>query len=303
MSDVKNQRLSYNPRALKILTECIRYGFTDKEIQQRLIQECGYKWTIDTIARRRRATGVIKKRGQSVDIEILDNPILTTPPHGLSNDGKAQWFRDQFKKTHLYKTIQRQFEPEEVVTYIEDFGLLCCQFEDIVISEFMQIDDFLKHRILIDRQLILCRSIQREIADLQAWFIANPKLDSGDKEATKFRILQQRQLEDKNKSLKFVNDRYDALIKDRQKIYGSLAATRRDRLDELRGGKETFLQLVTQLQHSQDTREREGRFAELTRIASEDVKHEFRKPIKFPDGSVDPIIMDEHTDFEGNHDE
>ncbi len=303
MSETKNKKLSANPEALKILAGCVKQGMTDKSIQQRLVQECGYQWSVNTISRRRRAMGVIKKPGKSVDVDVVDTPTFTTPPHGLSENEKASWFRTQFKKTHLYQTIKKQFEPEEVLVYIEDFGLLCCQFEDIVISEFMQIDDFLKHRLLVDRQLVMSRSIQREISDLKTWFIMNPKTENEDKDETRNRILQQRQLDDKHRYLKSFNDRYDALVKERQKIYSSLAATRRDRLDELRGGKATFFELVGKLQHSQDERDRQGRFAELTKLAAEDITNEFRKPVKFPDGSIDPIIMDADTDFEADYDE
>lgn len=297
MPEVKGRRLSSNSKALKVLADCIKQSLPDKKIQQRLVQECGYEWTLDTISRRRRAMGVIKKPGKSINVDVIDTPRLTIPPHGLSDSEKANWFRDQFKKTHLYRTIQKQFETEEVEVYIEDFGLLCCQFEDIVVSEFMQVDDFLKHRILVDRQLILSRSLQRQITDLQTWFVMNPKVDKEDKDIIRFRLLQQRQLDDKHRYLKNVSDRYDNLVKERQKIYISLAATRRDRLDELKGGKQTFFELVSKLQHLQDERDKQGRFAELTRIASEDIKNEFRKPTEFPDGSVEPIIMDSDTDF------
>lgn len=300
MSETKYKRLSSNPKALKILIDCVKQGLTDKKIQQRLIQECGYKWTIDTISRRRRSMGITKKPGQPINIDVIDTPMLTTPPHGLSNIEKANWFRDQFKKTHLYKTIHRQFETEEVAIYIEDFGLLCCQFEDIVVSEFMQVDDFLKQRILVARQLILTRSYQRQIADLQEWFILHPKQEDENKDVIKFRILQQRQMDDRHKYLKVVNDRYDALLKEQQKMYASLAATRRDRLDELKGGKATFFELISKLQHSQEERDRQGRFATLTRLASEDIKKEFRKPVEFPDGSVSPIIMDSQTSFDND---
>jgi hypothetical protein len=299
----KNQRLSSNPVAMKILEECSKQGLSDKDIQKRLIVECGYKWTTDTIGRRRRAVGITKKPEQRGTVDTPGGPFLTNAPHGLSVTEKAIWFRDQFKKTHLYTTIKRQLESDEVSTYLEDFGLLCCQFEDIVISEFMQIDDFLKHRILVNRQLILSRSIAKEIYDLQMWFVQHPKLEDEAKDDKKNRVMQQRILENKHKYLEESNKRYDSLIKERQKIYDSLAATRKDRLDELRGGKETFLELVAKMQHSQDERDSQGRFAELTKIASEDVKTAFRQPVKFPDGQVDPIIMDEHTDFGEDNDE
>ncbi len=291
-------RLSHNQEAMEILKECVKQELTDKQIQQRLVRECGYEWTIETIGRRRRAMGVTKKPGRPANTDAMDVPTFAAPPHGISDVEKANWFRDQFKRTHLYRTIQKQFEVEEVGVYIEDFGLLCCQFEDIVISEFMQIDDFLKHRILVDRQLILARSLQRQINDLMSWFVQNPKRENEDKDTIKYRILQQRQVDDRYKHFKIVNDRYDALVKERQKIYSSLAATRRDRLDELKGGKDTFFDLVAKLQHSQDERDRQGRFAELTKLASEDIKEEFRQPVEFPDGSVSPIIMDARTPFD-----
>ncbi len=304
MSDTKSQRLSSNPQALSILTSGIKRGLTDKQIQQQLAQECGYEWALKTIGRRRRSMGVVKKHGRPVNMSVIDTPMLTLPPYGLSESEKARWFRERFQLTHLYQTIKKQFEPDEVRVYIEDFGLLCCQFEDIVVSEFMQVDDFLKHRILVDRQLILARAIQRQIADLQEWFISNPKQEDENKDVIKFRIIQQRQLDDKYRHLKVADDRYDALVKERAKIYSGLAATRKDRLDELKGGKKTFLELVAKLQHSQDERDRQGRFAELTKIASEDIKKEFRQSIEFPDGSVEPIIMDADTDFgEGDPDD
>ncbi|UCG02443.1 MAG: hypothetical protein JSW11_00325 [Candidatus Heimdallarchaeota archaeon] len=297
MSKIKYKRLSMNPEALKTLAECTKDNLTDKEIQQRLVTIYDYKWNIGTISRQRRAMGIIKTPGKSTDTENINISILNIPPHGLSETEKAYWFRGQFKQTHMYKTICRQFEPQEVETYLEDFGLLCCQFEDIVISEFMQIDDFLKHRILINQQLILKRDIQKQINILQQWFIDNPKMHDQSKEEIQFRISQQRMLDDKYRYLKAVEDRYDALVKERQRIYNSLAATRKDRIEELSGGKETFFELVSKLQHSQEERNKQGRFAELIKIAAEDVKEEFRKPVTFPDDTVDYIIMDSNTDF------
>lgn len=303
MPEPKNKRLSANPKALKILANSIARGLSDPEIQQLLADECGYKWAVDTIGRRRRAMGVIKKPGHPVDVNVIDSPMLTLPPYGLSDVEKATWFRDKFKRTHLYQTVKQQFDTSEVYVYLEEFGLLCCQFEDIVVSEFMQIDDFLKHRILVNRQLILTRSLQKQITILQEWFIEHPKKDDEGKETIKFRIVQQGILDKKYQYLKVFDDRYDALVKERQKIHSSLAATRKDRLDELKGGKETFLELVSKLQHSQDERDRHGRFAELTKIAADDIKIEFRKPNEFPDGSVDPIIMDSKTSFDEIEDE
>lgn len=294
---MKNKRLSSNPKALEIVAEGIKNNIADKDIQRELIKECGYKWTIDTIGRRRRAMSGTKKARQEIILDGVDAPMMTVPPYGLSELEKTVWFREQFKKSHLYPTIRKQLEPDEVVVYINDFGLLCCQFEDIVVSEFMQIDDFLKHRILVDRQLIFARPLQRQVDVLVAWFIENPKAAGEDKETVRYRLMQQREMEDLYKRLKILGDRYDTLVKERAKIYSGLSATRKDRLDELKGGKETFLDLVNKLQHSQEERDRHGRFAELTKLAAKDITEDFRKPNEFPDGTISPIIMDKNTEF------
>ncbi len=297
MLGTKNKRLSSNPKALEIVAGGIKNNLSDKDIQKMLVKECGYQWTIDTIGRRRRAMAGTKKSKQAVAMNGVDAPMMTVPPYGLNDSEKAVWFREQFKNSHLYPTIKRQLEQEEVVVYINDFGLLCCQFEDIVVSEFMQIDDFLKHRILVDRQLILSRALQRQIDVLSTWCITNPKQEDESKDTIKFRLMQQKQMDDFYRQLKVVNDRYDTLVKERAKIYSGLNATRKDRLDELKGGKETFLDLVGKLQHSQEERDRHGRFAELTKLAAEDVADNFRKPNEFPDGTIEPIIMDARTKF------
>ncbi len=297
MSETGNKKLSLNPKAQQLLAKCAEQGLSDKEIQQQLTSECGYEWHVKSISRCRRNIGVVKKTGRPIKVDIPDSPMLASPPFGLNDVEKACWFKDQFKKTHMYQTIKKQFEPDEVGTYLEDFGLLCCQFEDIVVSEFMQIDDFLKHRILVDRQLVLALALQRRIDILGAWFIEHPKKDDEGKDTIKFRLMQQRQMDDFYKQLKVVNDRYDTLVKERAKIYSALNATRKDRLDELRGGEETFMDLVAKLQHSEKERNRHGRFAELTKLAAEDVAENFRKPNEFPDGSISPIIMDAKTNF------
>jgi len=297
MAETKNKRLSSNPRALEIVGEGVSNHLSDKDIQKILVKECGYKWTTDTIGRRRRAMISNKQDKPEVVSDGVDAPMMTVPPYGLNESETAAWFREQFKNSHLYPTIKRQLEPNEIIVYINDFGHLCCQFADIVVSEFMQIDDFLKHRILVDRQLVLALSLQRQIDILGLWFVENPKKEDEAKDTIKFRLMQQRQMDDFYKQLKVVNDRYDTLVKERARIYSGLNATRKDRLDELKGGKETFLDLVGKLQHSQEERDRHGRFAALTKLAAKDVADNFRKPNEFPDGTVAPIIMDAQTKF------
>jgi len=271
-------------------------GFADKKIQDRLEQEFGYKWSLETVRRARRKIG-INKNGKEPLINNT-NPTLSVPPPGLTEQEKSEWFRDQFKKNHLFKTLKDQFTKEEINGYLQEYGDLCTQFADIVFSEFFQIDDLIKHRILINRQLTLMKIMQDELTSLAEWIAKNPSDEDESKTIKQERISKFRDLEGARNGLNKASERYDRLVGERNKIYQNLSATRKDRIDELRGGKESFFSLVASLQGSEAFRDQQGKYAELTKLASEDIKNAFRKDIELADGSKEPLIMDEETFLE-----
>lgn len=298
----KTESLVKNIKAMALLKKLSEQGWRDQKIQDALTQEFKCEWNIQTIRRNRKKMGVIKcESGKLSEYR----PILSIPPPGLEDHEKAGWFREQFLKSHLFRELKGQFHALEIQSYMEEYGDVCCQFEDIVTSEFFQIDDYLKHRILINRQLKSMKQLQFEIEIIIQWIATNPfeakELDMDvdkRKELSRERVEQIRRLDDLRNAMKSANDRYEKLCEVRQKIMVNLAATRKDRQEELRGGKDTFFQLVSNLQSSAAEREKQGRYAQLTKLASEDIKDAFRKPVKFPDGVSRPIILDEHTDFE-----
>ncbi|HDY87548.1 MAG TPA: hypothetical protein ENH82_05445 [bacterium] len=298
----KTQSLAKNPKAMALLKKLAEQGWRDQKIQDALTQEFKCEWNIQTIRRNRKKMGVIKCESGKLD---ENRPTLSIPPPGLEDHEKAGWFREQFIKSHLFVELKSQFHVPEIQSYMEEYGDVCCQFEDIVTSEFFQIDDYLKHRILINRQLKLMKDLQFQVSEVVQWISSHPfdaqELEMEDhkrKELNRERVEQARRLDDLRNAMKAANDRYDKLCDARQKIMSNLAATRKDRQEELRGGKDTFFQLVSNLQSSAAEREKQGRYAKLTELAAKDIKKAFRKPVEFPDGISRPIILDEHTDFE-----
>lgn len=298
----KAQSLAKSPKAMELLKKLANQGWRDQKIQDALTQEFKCQWSIQTIRRNRKKLGVIRCESGKLD---ENRPALSVPPPGLEDHEKASWFREQFLNNHLFGELKSQFHTSEIQSYMEEYGDVCCQFEDIVTSEFFQIDDYLKHRILINRQLKLMKDLQLEITEVVQWISSHP-FDAEEpdmtveqkKEASRARVDQIRRLDDLRSAMKSANERYDKLCDARQKIMSNLAATRKDRQEELRGGKDTFFQLVSNLQSSAAEREKQGRYAQLTKLASKDVKKAFRKFVEFPDGILRPIILDEHTEFE-----
>jgi len=284
-------KLSSNLPAMELLTKFCKEGMPDKQIQDELLHKFNYKWNLETIRRTRRKLGINKKINQTI-LPKENAPTSSVPPPGLNNTEQAKWFKEQFMKSHLYIILKSQFTSEEIDVYLEEYGSLCTQFSDIVTSEFFQIDEFLKHRILINRQLILMKSFQEEITELTGWVANNPIKDDEDKDVKQMRIQQYRSLDQKRSDFAKVSERYDKLVTGRDKIYSNLAATRKDRIDELRGGKESFFNLVAILQSSEVVRNEQGRYAALTKIASEDIKMNWREPQELPDGSIESLILD-----------
>ncbi len=300
----KTESLAKNPKAMALLKKLSEQGWRDQKIRDALTQEFGCEWNIQTIRRNRKKMGIVKKESGHLD---ENKPVLSIPPPGLEDHEKASWFREQFLKSHLFGELKSQFHAPEIQGYMEEYGDVCCQFEDIVTSEFFQIDDYLKHRILINRQLKLMKDLQFQVSEVVQWISSHTfdaqELEMEDqkrKELNRERVEQARRLDDLRGAMKSANDRYDKLCEARQKIMSNLAATRKDRQEELRGGKDTFFQLVSNLQSSATEREKQGRYAKLTELAAKDVKKAFRKPVEFPDGISRPIILDEHTDFDGD---
>jgi hypothetical protein len=136
------------------------------------------------------------------------------------------------------------------------------------------------------------KSYQEEISELTMWAGNNPIKDDEDKDVKQMRIQQYRLLDQKRSDFSKVSERYDKLTAGRDKIYQGLAATRKDRIEELRGGKESFFNLVAILQSSEAERNKQGRYAALTKIASEDIKENWREPQELPNGEIDALILD-----------
>lgn len=295
----KGPSLLGHSTAKETLSVCVANGLTDAESAVRLEAATGIRWSMNTIIRARKALGLTKK-GDINEKATVQNPVLTAPPINIEGNAKAEWFREQFRKSHLYASLSKQFSDAEVAVYMEEYGHICCQFQDILVSEFFQIDDFLKHRILINRQLISINVNKKEIEQIYQWLDQNPVTDANkeDKNFMKKRGDAYKKLEWLSDTTLKESDRYDKLVAERSRIYTALSATRRDRIDQLKNTGESFFSLVAAISQNDQLRRDEGKFAKLTQLASEEVKDDWRKGKKFPDGQTDAVLLDDKTDFD-----
>src|SRR5690606_25192308 len=89
---------------------------------------------------------------------------------------------------------------------------------------------------------------------------------------------------------------YQKNIDVKNKLLNELNARRRDRVDQITKKGTTFLGIVEDLR-DRAVREHQGRHLELVRLAKENKKNLWRKPIKFADSTTDCILMDENSEI------
>ena len=287
------RHLFKDPKAVVVLQKLIDDGTSDKQIQITLKEECGHFWGLSSIQRCRKRL-CLKNDVEVVSVVGVDSD---TPPTSLTGSQRANWYRIKFKKTGMFKTLQTQFTEEEVALYMEEYGRVCIQFDDIVTTEFMQIDDFLKHRILIARALKIIKNLNLMIESVTNW-LSKHELDPEEEDKAVINAYREKTAQnlDHHAVIGKANDRYDKLVSEREKISKSLAATRKDRIEELKTGGQSFIALITEIQKDAKVRRQHSQYAELTKIASDDVLGAFHKKITFPDGSKDPIFLDGKTE-------
>lgn len=294
-----NRSLMKDLEASTKFKKYIGLGYTDKRTRQLLEEEFKYRWSISTIRRLRiQLTGTKKpavSKETPLKVQIDTRPPLSVPPPGMPKNEQTEWFREDFKRSHLYGVLKKQLNTEEVIIYLEEYGRICCQFEDIVTSEFFQIDDFLKHRIFITRQIIAMKDINQEIVGINHWLKNNLIIESSSREERQEQVKRVQLLGDQRIALEKASVRYDKLRSEVDKLENKLNATRKNRLEQIAGGKETFMNLVVSIQHLESEREKHGKYAELTKLAAQDVLREFRQEVEFPDGQIDTIITDHES--------
>lgn len=215
----------------------------------------------------------------------------------LTEDQRKEFFKTQLTNTLYYQKLKDQFTDDEINFYLEEWGALCLQFEDIVATEKRQIDELIKITIMGIRVLRNVKIAEQEIEHLQEEiedYRDNHKDIENDLDAQEYDNGRSSLLRIMMGQSQVMSNDYQKNIDIKNKILGELNARRRDRVDQLMKRGTTFLGLVSAFRDRQ-IREEHGRHMELVRLAKEKKKAEWRKPIKFEDGVMDCILMDEFS--------
>lgn len=215
----------------------------------------------------------------------------------LSEYDKKEFFKEQLKNSLYYNELKQQFTDKEIDYYLQEWGELCTQFTDIVSTEKRQIDEFIKAEIMGNRIL---RNIK--IANDEHERIAK-EIDSFRKKHKEEDIISNDLLQERDQMLmnlvrmigtnaEIMAKHYKESVELRNKMLGELHARRSDRIDQLKNRGITFIGVIEEIRQK-DIRDRQSRYAELSRMAKEKKSEKLREPYTFLDGTREGILIDE----------
>lgn len=214
----------------------------------------------------------------------------------MSEEDRREFLETQLANSAYWRTLVNQLTKDEQDFYMEEWGGLCLQFEDVVGTEKRQIDELIKAQIFqnrIGRSIKITEEEIEKLSDRIVEFRKNHDVqkDENAQLIDKALMAMIRQMSGQSQ---IMSKDWQSFATLKNKILEELNARRKDRIDQLSSSKTTFLGLVEALRDKQ-VRAVQGNHAELLRIARETKKDNWRKPQVFPDGSSDPILIDDQT--------
>lgn len=274
------------------------FSKTDEEIATYLNRD------IRTVRSYRKTLGIKKGASGRIEKAILkatatpDAPTVALVANSVLNEEQRKsFFKTQLLNSLYYNALKEQFTKEELDFYLEEWGALALQFEDIVSTEKRQIDELIKTGIIGNRILRNVKIAEEEIQKLQEEvqeLRKNTKDIETNEEAQERDVQLINLIRTISAQTQAMSNDYQRNIDTKNKLLGELNGRRKDRIDQIKKGGTTFIGLVESFRE-RDRREREGRHMELVRIAREEKKNRWRQPTTYPDATKDCVLMDEKS--------
>ena len=270
-------------------------AMTDEELAKHLGRD------IRSIRRARRRLG-IRKGAQGMPQPPEDKSGTHNAAYAavkLNEKEREEFFKTQFANTISYELLKEQFSEREIQFYMEEWGSLCVQFEDIVATEKRQIDELIKTEIMANR---IRRNIKVAEDEIKLLIAEIDELrrehDVTEEEEAQERDMQIMSL------IRTMGAQSNSMSNDlqrnidlRNKLLQELNARRADRVDQIKKRGTTFIGLVETMRN-REVREQQGRHMELLRLATEKLSHKWHQPNAFPDGHTkDCIVLDDNSNL------
>jgi hypothetical protein len=241
---------------------------------------------------------IVRQIGHVKYGEDIVQPVLDEGQNELKESVEI---KDQLRAKPEYKQLREEFSPDELKIFEHKYVKFFQQLrEDILPSEEVQLFKAIKFDILMHRAMKAQRIIEinllrlDKIQETLSQSIQNNPDNQSDKDnlgvitqsITDSRIAQSHKV----REVRELNKEHEDLLK-------ALKASREQRISRIENSKMSYLEVIKMLQ-DEEFREREGRLAGLTKLATQKEFERLAHPHEYADKVVDlPILSHETLDL------
>jgi hypothetical protein len=210
-------------------------------------------------------------------------------------DKKKQMWKARLLTSGRYMKLKEGLSKKDLDFFVDQWGEYHLQFEDMTASE----EDVLETLICFRIAMYQMQRSEKEITEYQDSLERQLKnkglLDPENAEEMQIITMIQQQTQLQMQLLKEKRETAEKI----DRCLQSLNATRKQREESQKIGAEKFFDLVKEMNNAERRKEAE-KYTEYMKKATKNSMSNFKKPHKFMDGDIEPIILD-GSDFKDNN--
>ncbi len=258
----------------------------------KLVQQGRSLAEISELANRSKVT--IQRHIASLGLTVRKAPASTVSKQPQSATDPIAILRAQLQGRPYWKSIVNQFADEELTQFILHWCNMMKQLgSDVTYTEEVEIKRYVTFTLLSDRAMVSRRSINERILDMTGQLDNEYLFPSEERDSDKVEHLT-KQLKFERSYLKEVVEQYSLMNKQLNDIIKSLKATRDQRIAKVEKSGESWGNMIAAYEE-EAIRERDGREAELMRMAKDKQLEKFGEPHVYVDGKTDVPILSAKT--------
>jgi hypothetical protein len=242
------------------------------------------------VAMQRKKMGIHKVRGGfAIDVDSKSlNPELINKAN-LSDEEKFNLWRNAFKRSKKYKQFEKELIKSDLELFTDKWCEYHMQFDDLKPTEESTIEQLITLELRISDNRKSYKESQVHEEQLRELLNGRSEKDldlQNEQDRFIFELISSnnRIRLELTKELRELQSKHEALTR-------ALNATREQRESREKIGGDTFISLVKTLT-DRERRKKIGQYNEWMRIAREKELAELKKPHKFVDGQIEPVILD-----------
>jgi hypothetical protein len=205
------------------------------------------------------------------------------------------------KKSIVWKELTGQFTKEELDKFLYHWRRIITQFGgDTLATEEMQVVDYIKMDLLMDRILTSQQDNLKDISDLEKKIMQEKAKTTPDDYKVQNWLDQ---ISFRRASQEDVVKQYQNLLKEKQALLKGMKATRDARITHLKDSNENIPDWIRQIVTNDNKRKELGLYMEKMRLAMKAEETRLSELYVYSDGIVQPPIMTSETMKKINTDE